>query len=258
VVDQRFAALDTGVGPGSYGTGPGSYATAGATAIGNNAQALGQDSYASGDNAYAAGEGDMAIGANARVNADYGTAVGTNASIAASSPRSTAIGANTVIGANAPSSTAIGYGAQVAAGAANSVALGAGSVATEPYTVSVGSAGSERRITNVAAGIDPTDAVNVGQMDAGFAQLQGGVSYATHRANIALSGVAMGMAMGIAPLNLAVGGTGVAGGVATYAGDGAVAFKFEGQPTSHLSVSAGVGYGNDGMVSAAAGMGWAF
>jgi autotransporter adhesin len=44
-------------------------------------------------------------------------------------------------------------------------------VANEANTVSVGSAGSERRVTNVAAGIAPTDAVNVAQLNtvaAGF------------------------------------------------------------------------------------------
>jgi len=55
-------------------------------------------------------------------------------------------------------------GTGASATADNSVALGANSVASTANTVSVGSAGSERRITNVAAGVNPTDAVNFAQI----------------------------------------------------------------------------------------------
>jgi len=54
------------------------------------------------------------------------------------------------------------------AAADNAVALGAGSVAFETNTVSVGAPGAERRITNVAPGINGTDAVNLNQLDAAF------------------------------------------------------------------------------------------
>ena len=63
--------------------------------------------------------------------------------------------------------TAIGNGAKVTDKATNSVAIGAGSVADRPNTVSVGSEGHERVITNVAPGLiakDSTDAVNGGQL----------------------------------------------------------------------------------------------
>src|SRR3546814_16396454 len=46
----------------------------------------------------------------------------------------------------------------------NSVALGANSLADRANTVSVGSAGAERQITNVAAGTEDTDAVNLAQL----------------------------------------------------------------------------------------------
>ncbi len=72
------------------------------------------------------------------------------------------------------SSTALGNGA--VATAANSVALGAGSVASEANTVSVGSVGDERRITNVALGINGTDAVNVNQLKAGLGNLENQIS----------------------------------------------------------------------------------
>ncbi|HEX2352549.1 MAG TPA: hypothetical protein VHJ16_07200, partial [Xanthobacteraceae bacterium] len=44
------------------------------------------------------------------------------------------------------------------AAATNSVAVGQGSVASAPNTVSVGAPGGERRITNVAPGVAPSDA----------------------------------------------------------------------------------------------------
>lgn len=65
--------------------------------------------------------------------------------------------------ATAPDSTALGLSAQ--ATAANSVALGVGSLAIQANTGSVGTAGGERRIVNVAAGIAATDAATVGQLN---------------------------------------------------------------------------------------------
>src|SRR5690606_29258413 len=56
------------------------------------------------------------------------------------------------------------YGAYAAA--ENSVALGAGSVADRANSVSVGEVGGERQITNVAAGTEGTDAVNLDQLNA--------------------------------------------------------------------------------------------
>jgi autotransporter adhesin len=46
------------------------------------------------------------------------------------------------------------------------VALGQGSVADRADSVSIGSVGSERQITNVAAGTEDTDAVNLSQLNA--------------------------------------------------------------------------------------------
>ncbi len=45
------------------------------------------------------------------------------------------------------------------------MALGTGSLADQDNTVSVGAAGSERRITNVAAGTQATHAVNLSQLN---------------------------------------------------------------------------------------------
>src|SRR3546814_15826191 len=72
---------------------------------------------------------------------------------------STALGAASW--AEMDDATAVGYGAY--AGAGNSVALGAGSIADRVNSVSVGDVGGERQITNVAAGTEDTDAVNLAQ-----------------------------------------------------------------------------------------------
>jgi len=112
------------------------------------------------------------------VNSTAAAATAAGAEAVAVGPQASAAGANSV---------AVGNGASASAG--NSVALGAGSVANvgaqSGYTgaygqtgasnsageVSVGSTGSERKITHVADGSDTYDATNVGQ-------LKNGVNYA--------------------------------------------------------------------------------
>ncbi|HEL3783836.1 TPA: hemagglutinin [Stenotrophomonas maltophilia] len=112
------------------------------------------------------------------VNSTAAAATAAGAEAVAVGPQASAAGANSV---------AVGNGASSSAG--NSVALGAGSVASvgaqSGYTgaygqtgasnsageVSIGSSGSERKITHVADGSDDHDATNVGQ-------LKNGVNYA--------------------------------------------------------------------------------
>ncbi|MGS7869889.1 ESPR-type extended signal peptide-containing protein [Stenotrophomonas forensis] len=112
------------------------------------------------------------------VNSTAAAASAAGAEAVAVGPQASAAGANSV---------AVGNGASSSAG--NSVALGAGSVASvgaqSGYTsaygqtgasnsageVSVGSSGSERKVTHVADGSDDHDATNVGQ-------LKNGVNYA--------------------------------------------------------------------------------
>lgn len=81
-------------------------------------------------------------------------------------------------------SVAAGAGAE--ARAYNSVALGAGSVADRENSVSVGHEGGERQITNVAAGVQATDAVNVGQLQQGVHDAK---AYADERVQDAWSGL---------------------------------------------------------------------
>ncbi|WP_158935357.1 ESPR-type extended signal peptide-containing protein [Burkholderia sp. S171] len=110
-----------------------------ATSSGTHSVASGANAVASGVNAVASGATSVASGANA-----------------------VALGSNTSATAN----NAVAVGANASATASNSVALGAGSVSDRANAVSVGttSAGGQRQITNVAAGTDGTDAVNVNQM----------------------------------------------------------------------------------------------
>ncbi|HIF0651364.1 TPA: YadA-like family protein [Escherichia coli] len=80
------------------------------------------------------------------------------------------------VDANAQGKDSVAIGSGSIAAADNSVALGTGSVAEEENTISVGSSTNQRRITNVAAGKNATDAVNVSQLKSSEA---GGVRYDT-------------------------------------------------------------------------------
>ncbi|EHW9862331.1 YadA-like family protein [Salmonella enterica subsp. enterica serovar Poona] len=81
------------------------------------------------------------------------------------------------VDANAQGADSVAIGSGSIAAAENSVALGTNSVADEANTVSVGSSTQQRRITNVAAGVNNTDAVNVTQLKASEA---GSVRYETN------------------------------------------------------------------------------
>ena len=147
-------------GENSIATGTGANASGvNAQASGVDAQASGTNSIATGTDAVASGENSIATGTGANASGVNAQASGVNAQ--ASGINSIATGTNSV--ASAENSVAIGSGAK--ATHENSVALGAGSETTAANTVSVGKVGEERRITNVAAGIDNTDAANVGQLN---------------------------------------------------------------------------------------------
>ena len=86
-----------------------------------------------------------------------------------------------------------------------------GSVATLANTVSFGVAGNERRLTNVAAGINPTDAVNVGQLSGFNSNFQSQISSLQSQvgANLIESrrGIAAAVATASAPMPSAPGKT---------------------------------------------------
>jgi len=122
-------------------------------AIGKNAQA-GNGAGNSDNTAVGAGSvagngtnkiGATAFGAGAQATGNFSTTIGDS---------SQATGVNS-----------LALGANSKATATNSIALGQGSdTGDRENTVSVGSTGIQRQITNVAAGTQDTDAVNVGQL----------------------------------------------------------------------------------------------
>lgn len=184
-------------------------------------------------------EGGISIGGN-RI-----TGLGTNGR-AASAAEVDAIAfgdnASTAVGATG----AVAIGRDASATAANSVALGAGSVAdrgaqagyTAPglagtYTslgaVSVGTAGGERQITNVAPGTADTDAATVGQVTGAVAAATAdGVRYDTGaRAQITLDGGVDGTSItNLAPGALSATSTDAVNGSQLYATNQNVSSNF--------------------------------
>ena len=156
--------------------------------------------------------------------------------------------------AKAENSTAVGQGAEVTEKANNSVALGQGSVANEANTVSVGSQGNERRITNVANPRHGTDAANRQYVDRSVGavrselkktdkKLRGGIAGATAAANIPQVTKAGGSMVGLGVGNYK-GESAVAVGYSRASDNNKVIFKVSGAATTQgdYNVGAGVGY----------------
>jgi autotransporter adhesin len=146
--------------------------------------------------------------------------------------------------ANALNATALGQGA--VASAINSVAIGQGSIAGQPNTVSVGAPGAERRITNVAAGTNATDAVNVGQLESAL----GGAPIVTTTTNTGSGGGG-----GVSPAALA-GLQNQVNGVQTQI-FGIEAFARRSREESRQGVAAAVAMGSASMPSAPGRTTWA-
>lgn len=148
-----------------------------ATANGNHANAIGSSATATGDHAQAFGAGAQAtgvrtnvFGSDAAATADYSIAIGNKAN--ASTANSIALGADSTTrsATNVTNATVAGhtYG---------------GFAGTSPVgSVSVGKAGQERQIHNVAAGkisADSTDAVNGSQLFSVAKDLQNQIDNST-------------------------------------------------------------------------------
>ncbi|MBD8643938.1 hypothetical protein IFT63_10120 [Stenotrophomonas sp. CFBP 13724] len=136
-------------------------------AVGVLARAQGADATAVGSQARATAVGASAFGSNARATAGSATAVGQSARALATG--AAVVGHNATVSAAGTGSVALGAYAQ--ADAADAVALGSNALADRVGTVSVGRRGQERQITNVKAGSEATDAVNVAQLDQVKAQM---------------------------------------------------------------------------------------
>ena len=150
------------------------HVTAG-TVKGNTAGAFGYKNTIKADNAYT-------VGSNSTVSADGAMVLGNNASVTAKNGM--ALGSNTKV-AN-ENAIALGAGSETAAAVATPSATINGTAhnfagVNPASTVSVGKAGSERTITNVAAGrisAASTDAINGSQLYAVTTEMDKGVAYA--------------------------------------------------------------------------------
>ncbi|MFL9917917.1 YadA-like family protein [Paraburkholderia fungorum] len=189
-------AFATSVGNNAAAAGFGSYASGAYSSATNLGVAVGyQASASSGHFATAVGTVAKASNTNATALGGYASAVGESSTAvggyaSASEANATALGY--MAQSSASGATAVGQGA--VASAENSVALGnqstttadlatagynpgstalSGIASTANGEVSVGSAGAERRVTNVAAGAAATDAVNVSQLQSEDAKVNG-------------------------------------------------------------------------------------
>ena len=105
----------------------------------------------------------VALGTNADAT-NGSVAIGMKAQAGDKNSRNNAAAIGREATALAGNSVAFGAYSKVTDQAHDAVALGSYSVADEANTISVGKAGSERRIVNVAAGTKANDAVTVGQL----------------------------------------------------------------------------------------------
>ena len=195
--DQAFGSNARAWGGSSMAFGNNAKAAnGGAIAMGNGSQSRGDWGVAIGNGAKALATGARALGANSKASGVNAAAIGWDSE--ASGASSIAVGE--MVKSTGTNSVAIGTGAK--ATNENAVALGAGSetaltVATSSATingtahnfagvnpastVSVGKAGAERTITNVAAGrisAASTDAINGSQLYAVTSEMDKGVAYA--------------------------------------------------------------------------------
>ena len=205
---------------------------AGAVASAANTLAVGTNAHATGTNAIAIGTGATATGS---------VAVGTSAS---ASNGGSAFGDYTA--STGTNSAAIGYGATSTG--ANSVALGSNSTdGGVSNVVSVGSAGNERRITNVAAGVNNTDAVNVAQLNASSANILSEANAYTDRKINDLSdeahrGIAGAIAMSRAIMSLNPGESGLSAGFGQSGSQGAVALSFQHNTKENIQFNFGASF----------------
>ena len=145
------------------------------TVKGNMSGAFGYKNSITADNSYV-------VGSNSNVSADGAMVLGNNASVTAKN--AVALGNNTKV--DNDSAVALGTGSETAAAVATPSATINGAVhnfagINPSSTVSVGKAGMERTVTNVAAGrisATSTDAINGSQLHAVTSEMDKGVAYA--------------------------------------------------------------------------------
>ncbi|MGJ7607876.1 YadA family autotransporter adhesin [Variovorax sp. LT1R20] len=278
-------------GASSFAAGNGAKATAdGTVAVGFGAQATGANGIAIGTGSQATATG-TAIGFGAVVQQSGGVALGSGsvasraAGVAGYIPGSANAQQEAAIRATTSTQAAVSVGdaangqfrqiTGVAAGSADSDAANVaqlkaastaakassvqyatnpdGSVNYNQITLGGGQALGGTRISNVAPGIAPTDAVNMGQLGAVQSRLQGQIA---SMQRIAYSGVAMAAAMSTLPQAMTPGKTLLSVGVGNYAGYSAIAIGFSsrsndgkwvykinsGYSGTRFNIGVGVGY----------------
>ena len=198
--------------------------------------ANGQNTKVGSGSTYTGGSNATAIGGSAKATKANTTAVGQGSE------------------ATAEGATAIGQGAK--ATGKNAVAIGTGSVADEAHTVSVGSQGNERRITNVAAGRNPTDAANVGQIYAAENRMNNKLGKLDKKLR---GGIANAVAVANIPQVTIPGANMVAVGAGNYKGQSAVAVGYSRASDNNrviIKMSAGASTQRDYTFGAGIGYQW--
>ena len=219
-------------------------------AVGNDAQAKGDKSVAMGNAAVASGEQAVSLGYTATASGTGSMALG--GSSMAMAEKSVALG--TAASATAANSVALGADSQATRGASKDYsAIGVGAGQNSAGEVSVGAQGAERQITNVAPGMNGTDAVNVNQL---AGAINGVSKRIEEEGKDARAGTAAAMAMANMPQAFIPGKSMMAAGVGTYRGQAAAAvglsrlsdsgrsvIKLSGSVDSrgHVGVAAGFG-----------------
>ena len=177
-------------------------------------------------------------------------------------------------GATATGNNSAALGSNSSATANNSVAIGAGSTASrgaqtnykDPISgkaassvgeVSVGSAGADRQITNVAPGTAPTDAANVGQVEVAITQANAYTSTRFAKASrqtwsvaavaAALANLPQAPNPGQSMIGMSFGSSrgevGFAAGASYYTPDHDMIFKASASYSAQSGMSGGVGVG---------------
>ncbi|WP_041741065.1 ESPR-type extended signal peptide-containing protein [Collimonas fungivorans] len=228
-VSNGNGAVTMGANNVAAGDAAGATAAAGAVAIGNNNQAIGQGSVALGNASKALAAGALALGDTATANNAKDVALGS--------------GSTTV--------TAVGTGSITIGGTVYNFA------GTNPTsTVSVGAVGSERTITNVAAGRisdTSTDAINGSQLYATNQAVQAiAASTPLHYYSVNDAGTQQANYIN----NGATGNNSVAAGVAASAsGNRSIAMGFQTQASATQALAIGDGATASGSQATALGVG---
>ncbi len=158
------------------------------TAIGTGSQVTDKDGTALGYHAYAWGEAATVVGSDSRSWADGGTTLGQNARIQSGADNSVALGKNSYVSKD-----------DILAGDTNGVvSVGVSAAATDDKGTGVSATTINRRIINVADGINDSDAATVGQIKTitGIDSAKGNVvQYDTERQDQITFGGANGTAL---------------------------------------------------------------